>query len=251
MVAVVDAFMRHGSERSGIRDDHWPRRNRFRLPLSAFRLPQSVPFVLGTPRHSRVGFPRHPHRPSSTLEDRLGDVVPVAAVMVPGRANCRARWPPSACQKSSTSSLSKSPILGEGKSALKDKCVAARQIDGNRRQRLFHRQREMPVAADARLVAQRLADGLAKANADVFDRVVLVDVQVTIRRDRQIDHPMLGKQLEHVVKKPHSGRDSGLAGPVEIDFERRSRFRPSFVEWLRCETWQEVRLSVKAEGRRK
>ena len=48
-------------------------------------------------------------------------------------------------------------------------------------QRLFHRQREVPVAADARLVAQGLLERLAEADADVFDRVVLIDVQVARR----------------------------------------------------------------------
>ena len=49
-------------------------------------------------------------------------------------------------------------------------------------QRLFHRQREVAVAADARLVAQRLPQRLAQADAHVFDRVVLIDVQVALRR---------------------------------------------------------------------
>ena len=41
-----------------------------------------------------------------------------------------------------------------------------------------------------------------KADAHVFHRVMLVDVQVPLGVDRQIDRRMPGQQREHVVEEP-------------------------------------------------
>ena len=131
----------------------------------------------------------HPQGAGRCLEDRLADVVAVAAVVHDDVQVAQRSWRPTACQKSSTSSLSNSPILGEGNAALKDQIVAAAEIERRRDQRLLHRQREVAVAADAGFVAQGLPQRLAEANADVFDRVVLVDVQVALGLDRQVEQP--------------------------------------------------------------
>ena len=71
--------------------------------------------------HARVGFDGHAQRAGGRFEDRFADVVAVAAVVQRRRAGCTARWPPTACQKSSTSSLSKSPILAVGNATLNTK----------------------------------------------------------------------------------------------------------------------------------
>ena len=64
---------------------------------------------------------------------------------------------------------------------------------------------------------------LAEADADVFDRVVLIDVQVALGADREVDHRVLRQQREHVVEEADAGGDVGLAGAVEIERERDLR----------------------------
>ena len=61
--------------------------------------------------HARIGFDGHAQCPGRGFEDRFAHVVVVAAVV--GQTTCRLNSPlaATACQKSSTSSLSKSPIL--------------------------------------------------------------------------------------------------------------------------------------------
>ena len=113
-----------------------------------------------------------------------------------------------ACQKSSTSSLSKSPIFGAGNGGVEDEVVAAAQIDRRRHERLFHRQREVAVAANAGFVAEGLLHRLAKADADVFDRVMLIDVQVALGFDCQIDRRVLGEQRQHVIEEADAGLPS-------------------------------------------
>ena len=60
----------------------------------------------------------------------------------------------------------------------------ARQIDGDTRERLVHRQHES-VPVDAVLVAKSRLQRLSQRERAVLDRVVLVDVQVASTRELQ------------------------------------------------------------------
>ena len=124
-----------------------------------------------------------------------------------------------ACQKSATSSLSNSPILARGELGLEDEVGPPAQIDRAGGQRLVHRQREVAVAADAGAVAQRLPHRQAETDADVLDRVVLIDVQVAVGLDLQVDRGVLGQQREHVVEEADARGDLRAAAAVEIDFQ--------------------------------
>ena len=42
-------------------------------------------------------------------------------------------------------------------------------------------------------------------------------MEVALGLQRDVDHGMAGKLLDHVVEEPHPGRDLVGAGPVEID----------------------------------
>ena len=55
-------------------------------------------------------------------------------------------------------------------------------------------------------------DGLAQHECDVLDGVVLIDVEVAGRRDREVDQGVMGKRREEVVVEADPRRD-GLASP--------------------------------------
>ena len=81
--------------------------------------------------------------------------------------------------------------------------------------------------ADAALVAERLAQRLAEHDGDVLDGVVGVDVDVTGRRDVQVEQRVLGQAGEHVVVEPDPG-----ARPRPRRCRRgRGRRRPSTRWW--------------------
>ena len=61
---------------------------------------------------------------------------------------------------------------------------AARDVEGDLDERLVERVQPAGEAADAGLVAERLAERLAEGDGDVLDGVVGVDVQVAGRRAR-------------------------------------------------------------------
>ena len=67
-----------------------------------------------------------------------------------------------------------------------------------------------------------LANNLPQYDADVFDGVVLIDVEVALGLQFQIEAAVLGEQLQHVIKKPDAGRDLVRALPVQLDRVRES-----------------------------
>ena len=58
---------------------------------------------------------------------------------------------------------------------------------------------------------------LAQRDADVFHRVVAVDVQVALGVDVEVDQAVAGDLVEHVVEEADAGRQLGRAGAVEVD----------------------------------
>jgi len=82
----------------------------------------------------------------------------------------------------------------------------------------------MAVAADSRLVAERLADRLPEADARVLDRVVLVDLEVAGGLHGQVDRPVPGEQLEHVVEEADAAGHLAAARAVEIHRQLDVRF---------------------------
>ena len=63
----------------------------------------------------------------------------------------------------------------------------AREIDRGDGQRFVHRHDEVPGALDAAARAERLVHGLAERDAEVLDRVMLVDVEVSPRVDDKVE----------------------------------------------------------------
>src|SRR5690606_9237966 len=69
---------------------------------------------------------------------------------------------------------------------------AAGQIDDHTRQGLIKRDVGMSVTTDAFLVANGFAEGLPQRDADVLNRVVIIDMQVAVRLNVQIKQPVPG-----------------------------------------------------------
>src|SRR5262249_29993101 len=92
------------------------------------------------------------------------------------------------------------------------------------RERLIQRGRGKSKALDACLFAQSLMKCLPHDNTNVFDRVVLVDVEVALRMNGQIEKAMLGQQLEHMIEEPDTGVDLSLAAAVKRPFDTNVGF---------------------------
>lgn len=62
----------------------------------------------------------------------------------------------------------------------------------------------------------------AHRDADVFHRVVFVDVDITFGLNREIEKSMLGQQLQHMIEKPDGGVDLSAPAPSNTHSTRMS-----------------------------
>src|SRR5262245_62066812 len=102
-----------------------------------------------------------------------------------------------------------------------DRCRASAEIDGDEPEGLIHRHDEISGTENSALRAQGFRESFPQCNSDIFNRVVLVYVQVTGRMQPQVEGAVAGKQLEHVVEETDAGRDvvasAALDGEGKID----------------------------------
>ena len=78
----------------------------------------------------------------------------------------------------------------------------------------------MAIAAQALLVAERLGNGLAERDADVFHGVVGIDVQVALGFDFEVDRTVAGDLVEHVVEEGNTSGKAANTGAIKVNFHR-------------------------------
>ncbi len=90
------------------------------------------------------------------------------------------------------------------------------KVDHHPGECLVERHVGMAVTHDAGLVADGARAGLAEDDADVFHRMVRIDVQVAPGIDLQIQHAVARYLVEHVLEERDTGGEARDAGAVEI-----------------------------------
>src|SRR5262249_39837347 len=93
---------------------------------------------------------------------------------------------------------------------------ASAQVDDDRNQCFVERPRRVAEAADAVLFTERLAKRFAERQPDIFDGVMLVDVEVALGAYPQVEEAVPGKDLEHMIEERHARLDLRLAAPIDI-----------------------------------
>src|SRR3569833_2666707 len=83
----------------------------------------------------------------------------------------------------------------------------------------------MAVAAQTFFVAHRLRHRLAERDADVFHRMVGVDVQIAFGNHLDINHAITYDLVEHMIEEGHAGLKFGRAGAVEVDLHLDTRLQ--------------------------
>src|SRR5205823_197648 len=99
----------------------------------------------------------------------------------------------------------------------------AGEIDDDPRQRFVERDVGVAEAADAALVAEGLGERFADDEADVFDRVVIVDVRVAGGDHVEIGAGVAGDGVEHVREEADRRLDARCARAVETDGDGDAR----------------------------
>ena len=107
----------------------------------------------------------------------------------------------------------------------------AAEIDRRDRQRLVHRHDEVAGAVDAPPVAERLRHRLAERDAEILDGVMLIDVEIAARVDRQVERAVPREQLQHVIEKADAGAHVVPALAVERERQRDLRLRRPSIDY--------------------
>jgi len=92
----------------------------------------------------------------------------------------------------------------------------AAEIDGDRAEGFVHRHQKISGSQDAFLRSERFIDHLAKRNADVLHRVVLIDIQIAFGRELKIEAAVMSEEFEHVIEEANSARYLIFPAPVDI-----------------------------------
>lgn len=75
------------------------------------------------------------------------------------------------------------------------------QVDNTTYEGLVHRHVGMPIALDIGFVCERLRKRLTQTDSNIFDRMVIIDMQVPVGLHGEIKPSVAREQVEHVVKK--------------------------------------------------
>ena len=102
---------------------------------------------------------------------------------------------------------------------------SARKIDGTKHQRLVHRKNDVAIAADAATVAKCFGKSLAKTDTDVLDRVVRIDLNITVADHVKVKASVACKEGEHMVKKAHARVYIAFSASINIKGQLDLGFR--------------------------
>jgi hypothetical protein len=73
------------------------------------------------------------------------------------------------------------------------------------------------VSTNALFAAQSLLECLAKADADILNRVVGIHLQIAFGVNREVKKTVTGDLGQHMVKKRHTGFDAVLTSAVYLE----------------------------------
>ena len=108
-------------------------------------------------------------------------------------------------KKSVTSSVCKSPTSRVRTLVSTSEGRASAEIDRGDPQGLVHRHQKISGAQNAALVAQGSIEGLAQSDADIFDGVVLIDVEIAVALQFKIEAAVMREQFQHVIEEANAG----------------------------------------------
>src|SRR5882724_3826370 len=95
----------------------------------------------------------------------------------------------------------------------------AAEIDGGGSKSLVHGHEEISGAQDAALRTESFLYGFAKGDADIFDGVMLVHVEIAAGLHLQIECAVTRDEFEHVVEEANSRRDACFSTAIQIHLQ--------------------------------
>jgi hypothetical protein len=101
---------------------------------------------------------------------------------------------------------------------------AAAEIDRCGGESFVHWHQKIAGAKNAALVSESGIDGFTEGDPDVFDGVMLVDVEVAGGSQAKFETAVARHEVKHMVEEPNTSGDCGFASAVEIQANIDLRF---------------------------
>src|SRR5665811_1843574 len=83
----------------------------------------------------------------------------------------------------------------------------------------------MTIAGQALLVTDRLIECLSKRNADIFNGVMRINMQITFGHNTDVQQAMPCDLIEHVIQKGQASIKAGLASTIQIQLDADLGFK--------------------------
>src|SRR5262245_51465910 len=116
-----------------------------------------------------------------------------------------------------------------------DEVGSPRKIDYCTRQRLVHRNISSPVANDTLFVSQGVREGHAQTDGSVFDRMMIVDLEIAFAGYFKIEQAMAREEFEHMIEKRYIRIDAAHTFTIQVQDDLHIRFS-SFSFYCRFTT---------------
>ncbi len=99
------------------------------------------------------------------------------------------------------------------------------EVDHHPGERLVEGNVGMAVTGQPLFVPPGLGQRLTDGDPDIFDSVMIIDLNIANRRNIKIDQAVAGDLVEHVVKEGNAGGELALAAAIEIKTHGNLRFK--------------------------
>ena len=106
---------------------------------------------------------------------------------------------------------------GAGKVDVVHQARTAGKVDDHTAQCFIQRNIGMAVTGNAGFVAKRLFQGLTQYDTDVFNGVMVVNVQIAFAGNIQVNQTMTRYLGKHMLKERNAGIQAIFAGTVKIE----------------------------------
>jgi hypothetical protein len=106
-----------------------------------------------------------------------------------------------------------------------DRDRAATEIDGRQSESFVHGHDKVTSTQNALAISQSTIENFTQRNANILDGVVLIHIQITHRRELQIESAVPREELQHVVKETNSRRNLILSAAFNRERNPNLGFR--------------------------
>ena len=93
------------------------------------------------------------------------------------------------------------------------------EVDGGDGESLIHGHQEVSRTQDPSLIAQCAIKGFTQRYTYIFNRMVLVHIEITVALEAQIEGTVPREKLQHVVKETNAGRNLVLSSTFDGELD--------------------------------